>query len=186
MTNIFLSPGKIRKLKKESAKSTYAYSQLCREAIAGRWLAEHRIPCWRNPVSPPAEYGTGVSRYSIMLADGSRFMVCRSENAVLSFDAVAAAKCFAVVGISLSEHCSGKPEGHLLLRDMVPGVHRYDFTGTRRVMPSSFSTGTGTAGGYLAQLLKFSIRLLILGEPDAPVRGTENIMAFQPAERREV
>lgn len=185
MTKIFLPPGKTGKLQRESAKSSYAFRQLCRESITRRWLRNLGIPSWRNPVPPPAEYSTSTSRYGIMLADGSRFMVCRARDAVVSFDSVAAAKCFAVLGISLKDNCSsGEPAGFLLLRDMEPGVHRYDLTAIPRRTPSSFMAGTGTAGGYLATLLKFSIRLLILGEPDAPVRGTENVRAFQPAKRR--
>ena len=186
MTKISLPPEKIGKLKREASERTYAFRQLCREAIVRSWLTKHGIPSWRNPVSPPGEYRTTTSRYGIMLADGSRFMVCRAEDTAVSFDAVAEAKCFDVLGISLSDDCrSGEPEGYVLLRDMEPGVSRYDFATNDQRTPSSFIPRIRTAGGYLSVLLRFSLRLLILGEPDAPVRGTENVRAFQPAKRRE-
>ena len=187
MTKIPLSAGTLRKLKREASGSSFAYRQLCRESVSRRWLKSLGIPSLCNPKSPPAEYSTATSRYGIMLEDGSRFMVCREADAVVSFDSVAAAKCFAVLAVSLEEDCSsGEPAGFVLLSEMEPGIHRFDFTGVGHGTPASFLRLVGPGGHCFRRLLKMCIRLLILGEPDAPVRGTENIMAFQPAERREV
>ena len=159
MTKICLSPGKIKKLRREASGSTHAFRQLCRETITRKWLRIKGIPAWMNPRSPPDEYSAKSSRYGLMLSDGSRFMVCRVKDAVISFDAVAAARCFAVLAVSLEDDCSsGEPVGYTPLCDMGPAIHRFDFTGTGCGTPASFLTRIKPDGSYLAALLKFSIR----------------------------
>lgn len=159
--------------------------QLCREAVAGRWLKKLGIPSWRNPVSPPEERPFNTPRYGIMLADGSRFRVCPLKNALVSFDSVAAAKCFAVVAVFLeNDFTSGRVAGYIPLGSIEHGMNRLDFTGNGYGSPEEFAGMIRGNSGYLFRLLKFSLRLLILGEPDAPVWGAEGVTAFQEALKR--
>lgn len=172
MTEVSLSPGRHRTLTREASGSRLVLQQLCRESLAREWLKKSGIPSWRNPLSPPADFGDSQGRYSIMLADGSRLMVCGSKNAVISFDSIAAAKCFAVLSVTLEDHCrSGKVKGFLLLKDIKQGIHSYDLAPGNCRSPLSFVKMLKNTRGYWRQLLKFSARLLILGEPDAPVHG---------------
>ena len=189
LTKTALSSGVIKTLKKEASGSSFTFEQLCREAIVRRWLRNNRIPSWRNPSSPPCELTPGDSRYSIMMADGSRFKVCRADDAVISFDSVAAAKCFAVLAVELEENCeAGRISEFIYLSDMAPGIHSFNFTHGSHRTPSMFLTDLNHRKGYFSQLLKFSIRLLILGEPDAPFPHSENIRkaAHTASNRQEV
>lgn len=181
MTKILLPRGKADKLKREASGSIPSYEQLCREAIARRWLKEWRIPSWRNPGTPSGNCSADCSRYSIMLSDGSRFLVSGVKDTAIPFDSVAAAKCFAVLGVSMDEDClAGEPVGVISLSMMEPGINHLSFTGTEGTL-KAFLEEVRNPDGYTTALLKFSIRLLILGEPDAPARGTENVRAFRPA-----
>lgn len=189
MTKIPLSPKRLRRLEREARGSSHAFRQLCREAVAREWLKREGIPSLGNPEPPPPEFSTASARYAMMLDDGSRFMICRAADAVFSFDSVAAAKCFAVLAVSMDKGCvSGEPSGYVLLSDMDPGIHRVDFTCTGHRTPASFLDLVGPGGRYLPRLLKMSARLLILGEPEVPTWGAANARTFNvyPDRRREV
>jgi len=171
-----------RIIEREAAGRIGILEQLSRESIVRSWLKAHGIPSWRNPVSPPPESSDSRGRYSILLADGSRFVVCPYRNAVLSFDRIASAGCFAVVAVDLREHVfSGTVEGMIFLKDVDHGISHHDFSEGGLEPASGLLHSSGVSGGYLISLLRFSIRLLILGEPYPPQRGTAGVRTFGPA-----
>jgi hypothetical protein len=183
MTRIHIPPGKMRTIEKEAAGSEAVLQQLCRESIVRIWLKANGIPSWRNPVTPSKESTDSENRYSIILANGSRFLVCPYRHAVLSFDRTAAAGCFAAVAVEIEENClSGTVKGAVFLKKLPLPVQIYDFS-TGGLEPALFFMHyLNRPAGYFYSLLKFSTRLLILGEPFPPERDTIGVRTF-PAEK---
>jgi len=170
------------KLIKESGGNREVLSSLCRESVARRWLKAQRIPSWRNPVTPGARQSDNSSNnsgYSIMLADGSRFLVCSYPSAVLSREKLAAAKCFAALAVKTNSDCTGgSVMGCIFLRDTEVSEKRYNF----KRMPLKPAL---ELPGFIANRATRSpsawlinTRLLLYGEPDAPEYGTKGVKQF--------
>ncbi|MCD4707152.1 MAG: hypothetical protein K8S62_05380 [Candidatus Sabulitectum sp.] len=188
MVRITLAETKVRKLLKESGGNQVVLRNLLRESMARKWLKSNGIPSWRNPVTPfknADEYTSGNSRYSIMLADGSRFLVCSYPSPILSLDMLAGAKCFAALAVKLdSNYKSGSIMGCMFLRDISQSSEESrDFNQGGLESNSMFLHYLGVSGRYTTRLISFSIRLLLFGEPDAPKRGTAGIAGFCPTSR---
>lgn len=184
MEQITLSETKIKKLQKESHGSRTVFSNLCRESMARNWLRSNGIPSWRNPSTPPEnsdDQHAEHSRYSIILADGSRFLVCSYPNAILSMDMLAKAKCFAALAVNLEiDGRHGSVMGCIFLRDISPEKKQYELNTGGLESDSTFLQYLGRPRRYKAEFFLFSIRLLLSGEPDAPGRGTEGVQRFIP------
>ncbi|HRW78344.1 MAG TPA: hypothetical protein P5207_06700 [Candidatus Sabulitectum sp.] len=166
-----LSPGRRKKLSREAGGDRTIMERLCRESLAREWLRNSGIPSWRNPLSPVGPFPWSGGRYSLMLGDGSRFLVCGGARADISFDAVAAAKCFAVLGMNLADDmASGEPAGFTPIWQMerTPGILPLELIGT----PEDFIRTVRHPRKYTTSLLGFSARLLILGEPVPPAWET--------------
>lgn len=187
MERITLAETTIRKLLKESGGNQAVLHDLLRESMARGWLKSNGIPSWRNPVTPSIDgdgHNSANSRYSIMLADGSRFLVCSYPSPVLSLDMLAAAKCFAALAVNLDDNYrSGSIMGCIFLRNIPQLKKLFYFDQGGLESNSAFLHYTTTSGRYTTRFVGFSIRLLLLGEPDAPERGTEGITGFCPIAR---
>ena len=171
MSMTTLSPGRMKRLAREAGGSRRTLERLCRESVARKWLGNSGIPSWRNPDSPEGQFPWSGGRYSLMLANGSRFTVIRGEGGMISFDGMAAAKCFAALGISMADDlCSGRPKGFTPIwqMDRTPGMLPLELSGT----PAEFLRTISRPGSYIRSLLGFSARLLILGEPVPPAWET--------------
>lgn len=184
MGQIVLKSRLLLKLRKESGGSREVLNSLCGESVARRWLKTRGIPSWRNPETPGIERKSSSSEssgYCVMLADGSRFMVCSYPSAVLSREKLAAAKCFAALAVKLNSNCTGgSVMGCIFLRDTEIFEKQYNFH-RHPLRPASdlvdFITDhtIGRPGA-----LFFSTRLLLSGEPDAPEYGTQGVELFNP------
>ena len=185
MTQITLTERLIRKLLAESSGNQTVFRQLCREAIVRQWLKYNGIPSWRNPKTPEKNsMEITAGRYSILLADGSRFIVCSYPCPVLSLDGLAAAKSFAALAVKLEKNgVSGSIPGCIFLRNISQSIQRYNFINGGLESSSIFLHYLTVPGSYVSRLVSFSIRLLLSGEPDAPERGTEGVKAFCPSAR---
>ena len=185
MKQITLSGSIVEKLKRESRGSSEIYSILCRESIARKWLRSAGIPSWRNPATPLMNPKTGSADrtgYSILLADGSRFLVCPYHSAVLSLDALASARCFSALSIKLTtDQICGSVEGCVFLRNLSPGKKEYCFTKGGLESCSTFLHYLGVHSNYWVRFICFTARLVLFGEPDAPGRGIEGVKAFSPS-----
>ncbi len=184
MKQITLAKSTIKKLEKESQGNREVYQILCRESIARSWLKFNGIPSWRNPVTPVID-AESVSPdrpgYSIMLADGSRFLVCPYPSALLSLDALASARCFAALSVKLSLDCTyGSVIGSVFLRNIRREKKQYSFVKGGLESSSTFLHYLGIHSGYRLKLICFTARLILFGEPDAPGRGIEGVKAFSP------
>ncbi len=184
MGQITLTEKRIRKLRKESRGDLSVYHKLCRESMVRKWLRSNGIPSWRNPSTPLGETAdkTGEnSRYSVLLADGSRFLVCSYPSPMLSLDMLAAAKCFAALAVNLENNSKyGSIMGCLFLRNLPRAGRRYDFCQEGLESNSTFLHYLGRNDRYTARFLNFSVRLILSGEPDVPDRGTEGVQRFKP------
>jgi hypothetical protein len=173
-----------RKLLAEAAGSRIIFHQLCRESITRQWLAFCGIPSWRNPGTPSEELfqpSYTNSRYSIMLADGTRFLVCPFPHPVLWLDLLAAAKCFAALAVELEENSeAGSVRGCIFLPGISVSPRINDFTDKGLESCSVFLHCLKRPFNYSFSLVKFSTRLLLFGEPQAPERGTEEANVFYP------
>ncbi len=187
MKQITLAKSTTRKLEKESQANRELYRVLCRESIARNWLKLNGIPSWRNPVTPVINVESGSAGrpgYSIMLADGSRFLVCPYPSALLFLDALASARCFAALSVKLSMDCTyGSVNGAVFLRDIPRGKKQYCFAKGGLESGSTFLHYLGVHSGYRLKLICFTARLILFGEPDAPGRGIEGVKAFSPFKR---
>lgn len=183
---ISLTEKKIRKLLRESRGNTAILRQLCRESIVRIWLKSKGIPSWGNPATPCEQNEiTPSARYSIMLSDGSRFSVCTYPDAILSKDSLAAGKCFAALAVELDgNNRSGSVIGCIFLRNSPHSPECFRLTDTGLESISTFLHYLGVSNRYTASLVCFSIRLLFMGEPDAPERGAEGVTAFFPDSSR--
>lgn len=182
MTKITLTNSKTRKLQKESADNPAIMRQLYRESVAREWLKFNGIPSWRNPSTPDENYPKKSSgRYSIMLEDGSRFLVCSFPDPILNSEMLASAKCFAVLSVkTANSYTSGTVMGFVSLKDLSQFPQKYNFLSGGLESNSAFLHYLSVSSKYFWKLLSFSIRLLLLGEPDAPEWGTEGAIAFDP------
>ena len=184
MRQITLTEKKIRKLRKESRGNLSVYHKLCRESMVRKWLRSNGIPSWRNPSTPAEETADATgenSRYSVLLADGSRFLVCSYPSPMLSLDMLAAAKCFAALAVNLENNSKyGSIMGCIFLRSISRSARHYDFTMQGLESNTTFLHYLGRHGRYKAKFLSFSARLILLGEPDVPDRGTEGVQSFKP------
>jgi len=183
MGQVLLKKRLILKLRKESGGSREVLSSLCRESIARRWLKAQGIPAWRNPATPEMQGVDNSSRgsgYSVLLADGSRFLVCSYPSAILSREKLAAAKCFAALAVKVNnDFTGGSVMGCIFLRDTEVYKKRYNFNKIP-LRPASELPGfiaNHTAGSPGALL--FSTRLLLSGEPDTPEYGTQGVKQFK-------
>ncbi len=187
LERITLTEKVVGKLRKESGGSESVFHDLCRESMARKWLKSNGIPSWRNPATPlkdPDDCNSANSRYSIMLADGSRFLVCSYPSPVLSLDMLAAAKCFAALAVNLEKNCRyGSIAGCIFLRNTSRSKKCYHLNQGGLESNSVFLHYTTTSGRYTTKFIGFSIRLLLLGEPDAPERGVAGITGFCPIAR---
>jgi hypothetical protein len=166
-----LSPGQMRRLSREAGGDRALLERLSRESVARKWLRNSGIPSWRNPRSPRGPFPWSGGRYSLMLHDGSRFLVCAAERASVSFDGMAAAKCFAALGISLADDLDGgEAAGFIPIWEMerTPGILPVELSGT----PEEFLRTLRRPSCCTSALLGFSARLLILGEPVPPAWET--------------
>ncbi len=185
MKQITLSGSIVTKLKRESRGSTDIYRTLCRESIAREWLRLSGIPSWRNPATPVINSQTASSDragYSILLADGSRFLVCPYYSTVLSLDGLASAKCFAALSIKLSRnHSYGSVEGCIFIRNLSPEKKQYCFAKGGLESSSTFLHYLGVQSNYWVRFICFTAKLILFGEPDAPGRGIEGVKTFSPS-----
>ena len=183
MGQIVLKNRLLLKLRKESGGSREVLDSLCGESVARWWLKTQGIPSWRNPETPGKKRNGDSSKsseYSVMLADGSRFLVCSYPSAVLSREKLAAAKCFAALAVKVNSNCTGgSVMGCIFLRDTEIYKKHYSFD-RHPLRPVSELAGfianhtTGNPGALL-----FSTRLLLSGEPDAPEYGTKGVEQFR-------
>ncbi len=184
MERITLSETRIRKLQKESHGTRTVFDHLCRESMARSWLRSNGIPSWRNPSTPPEnsdDHHAKHSRYSILLADGSRFLVCSYPKTILSLDMLAKAKCFAALAVNLEmDSRDGSIMGCIFLRDLSPEKKRYELNMGGLESNSTFLHYMDRHKRYKAEFIGFSIRLLLFGEPDAPGWGTDGVHRFTP------
>ncbi len=184
MERITLTEKVVGKLRKESGGSESVFHDLCRESMTRKWLKSNGIPSWRNPLTPLKDTdncNSTNSRYSIMLADGSRFLVCSYPSPILSLDMLAAAKCFAALAVNIEKNCRyGSIAGCIFLRNISRSKKCYRFNQGGLESNSVFLRYTSASGCYTTKFIGFSIRLLLLGEPDAPKRGTEGVRGFSP------
>ena len=187
LARIGLDETTVGKLKKESCSNQTVLNALCRESMARKWLRSKGFPSWGNPATPSEETGknkSGNPRYSIMLADGARFLVSSHRAPTLSLDSLAASKCFAVLAVSLEKNCRyGSVKGHLLLRDISRSNRSYNFSKDGLRSNLEFLDHLTAPKSYTSELIRFSIRLLLFGEPDAPEWGTDGVKAFAPSYR---
>ncbi|MCK5130985.1 MAG: hypothetical protein KAR40_02405 [Candidatus Sabulitectum sp.] len=187
MAQITLAESTVDKLQKESGGNQVVFHDLCRESMARKWLKSSGIPSWRNPATPLENTGnnaTGNSRYSIMLADGSRFFVCSYPSPILYLDMLAAAKCFAALAVNLGSNCTcGSIMGCIFLRNISQTKKHYCFNQGGLESNSKLLHYLGRHRGYKSMFIRFSARLLLFGEPDAPERGTEGVKSFYPVAR---
>lgn len=183
MARITLAETKFKKLKKESRGNQSVLRNLCRESMARKWLKVNGIPSWRNPATPSEKTGENTPidpRYSIMLADGSRFLVCSFPSPTLSLDMLAASKCFAALAVDLeNDFRQGSIMGCLFLRDLSRSIQSCDFEKGGLRSNWEFLDYPTAPKSYTSELIRFSIRLLLSGEPDAPERGTEGVKSFR-------
>ena len=189
LARVTLTETKVEKLKKESHSNRTVLRALCRESMTRKWLRSRGIPSWRHPATPSENTGrtdSGSPRYSILLSDGARFLVCPHPSSTLSFDTLAASKCFAVLSVALEKDCRyGSVRGCLLLRDIdISKSNRsYDFSKDGLRSNSEFLHCLTRPASYTLKLISFSVRLLLFGEPDAPEWGTDGVEAFTPLQR---
>lgn len=163
---IRLSQGTVRTLKREASGCPETFLQLARESVARRWLRSFGIPSFRNPATPSS--GT-AGRYSIMLTDGSRFMVVPASEAGIDLDRVASARCFGVLGVDYDPADAwGTVTSFLPLARIASGTGSCSMSAGENDSPAAFLESLNRPGRYLIQSLIFSIRLLIVGEPEAP------------------
>ncbi|MCK5784929.1 MAG: hypothetical protein KAH54_00065 [Candidatus Sabulitectum sp.] len=185
MARIALGETTVGKLKKESGGEDAVLHDLCRESMARKWLRSKGIPNWRNPATPSEDAGrteSGSPRYSILLSDGARFLVCSHPSSTLSFDTLAASKCFAVLAVALEKDCRhGSVRGCLFLRDVSRSNRSYNFSKDGLRSNSEFLDHLTVPKSYTSKLISFSARLLLFGEPDAPEWGTDGVKAFAPS-----
>jgi hypothetical protein len=174
----------VKKLRRESGGSNEVFRCLCRESVARKWLLFNNIYSWRNPAAPSETACTdNLARagYSVMLSDGSRFLVCSNSTSFLFLDTLAAAKCFGVLAVEL-KNCNGSVGGTvtgcILLRDIKSvskpyGIHDRGFRPASELLQYADEHSAGRYG-----MLRFSARLLLLGEPDAPEYGACDVHKF--------
>ncbi len=136
-----------------------------------------------TPPPPGSGFISGPFRYSIMLSGGSRLLAC-PLNAWLSFDHIAGAKCFAVVAASVGRAMdSVELAGVLPLKNIPPGTAPFRIS-SDILQPSSFLLEhIEKPSSRILTSLIFGLRLIILGEPDAPPDGAGGIKGFKPAGR---
>ena len=184
---ITLDISTVKKLQKESSGNQSVLHHLCRESVARKWLKSNEIPSWRNPSTPLNDTDNGSShdaRYSILLADGSRFLVCSYPfpypHYALSRDMLAAAKCFAALAVGLEKDCrQGSIMGCAFLKDISrTGISDFNQGGLEST--SKLLHYLTVHSSYKAKFIRFSIKLLLFGEPDAPERGTDGVSRFVP------
>lgn len=187
MAQITLAESTVDKLHKESGGNRVVFHDLCRESMARKWLKSNGIPSWRNPATPlkyADSHAAGSSRYSIILADGSRFLVCSYPSPILSQEMLAAAKCFAALAVNLEKNCKyGSIMGCIFLRNISQTKKHYCFNQGGLESNSKLLHYQDGHSGYKAMFIRFSARLLLFGEPDAPERGTEGVKRFYPVAR---
>jgi len=149
-----------------------------------KWLKSNGIPSWRNPSTPLEKTASTAgenSRYSVLLADGSRFLVCSYPSPRLSLDMLAAAKCFAALAVNLESNSKyGSIMGCIFLRSISREGKYYNFCQEGLESNSTFLHYLGRYDSYNARFLSFSARLILSGEPDVPDRGTEGVQRFKP------
>lgn len=190
MGQITLTDKRIRKLRKESCDDMSVFHKLCRESMVRKWLRSNGIPSWRNPSTPLEKTASTAgenSRYSVLLADGSRFLVCSYPSPILSLDMLAAAKCFAALAVNLENNSKyGSIMGCIFLRNISREGKCYDFCQEGLESNSTFLHYLARYDSYTARFLSFSVRLILSGEPDVPDRGTEGVQGFKPGGELEV
>lgn len=174
----------VKKLKKESKGNYWIFQNLCRESIARKWLKNNNINSWRNPVTPEditQQSTSATARYSILFADGSRIYVCPFPLPTLSFDELAAAKCFAALSVELNENCKfGSVKGCIFLHNVKKPFEKNMNKQGGLESNEKLLHYLVDCGAYKARVTSFSIRLLLFGEPDAPTDGTNKAKRFCP------
>jgi hypothetical protein len=182
MGQIVLKNRLLLKLRKESDSNREVLSSLCGEAVARRWLKTQGIPSWRNPVTPGIKRNSNYSKgsgYSVMLTDGSRFLVCSYPSAVLSREKLAAAKCFAALAVKVnSSNTGGSVMGCIFLRDTEICEKQYSLDRHPLRPASELPDFIADHAARSPGALLFSARLLLSGEPDAPEYGTKGVEQF--------
>ena len=173
MQSISLSPGKLKRIARESSGNNSLQRQLSRESVCTQWLKSHRIPCWRNP-SP--------SGYSILFSDGSRIIVCGYRDAVLSLEDAAAAGCFGAVAVQMDDDLRrGRVMGYVPLGRFAEDTVCFDLSSRGLESQADFLHHLYRPAGYLFVFFIFSVRLLLIGEPYPPERGIGEVAKFTPA-----
>lgn len=180
-SNIYsLSSSMILKLKKESSNDEDIFEQLCIESITRKWLKAHRIPSWRNPATPIKDtLNQSNGRYSILLSDGSRFLVKPFSKVILSLDMLASAKCFGVLVIKFNKtDNTGQVMNCILIRNVCKTLSNYSTEIKDLESCSTFLHYLKVPRNYISTLILFSIKLLIIGEPGAPEKGANGVIPF--------
>lgn len=173
-----LSPSQIFKLKKEASLDEDVFEQLCLESITRKWLKSNSIPSLRNPTTPIKDrLNKSNGRYSILLSDGSRFLVKPVAEIILSLEMLASAKCFGVLFVQFDRtNFSGQIVNCIFIKNI--SVNRTTYSSAMKGLEScsAFLFYLEVPKNYIIAILMFSIKLLIIGEPDAPERGAEGII----------
>ena len=170
----------VSKLKKESSNDEDIFEQLCIESITRKWLKTYHIPSWRNPTTPVKDtLNQSNGRYSILLSDGSRFLVKPFSKVVLSLDMLASAKCYGALVVKFDKtDNTGKIMGCVFIKNVskTPTNHSSKMQGFGSC--SAFLHYLEVPRNYIINSVMFSIKLLIIGEPDAPEKGACGVIPF--------
>ncbi len=175
-----LSPSMVSKLKKESSNDEDIFDQLCIESITRKWLKTYHIPSWRNPATPIKDMlSQSNGRYSILLSDGSRFLVKPFSKVVLSLDMLASAKCFGALVVKFDKTDN---TGEIISCVFIKNVNKTptDYSSKMQGLESCSALlhYLEVPRNYIITLVMFSIKLLITGEPDAPEKGACGLIPF--------